>query len=521
MITFNKFLKVAAVVSLLIGMAGYARAADDSAKNGTSTKTETTQTNLGTITTTTIESNTEPKPTTSTSSATNSSSTNTATGGTDSADKAKNTAKDKTKKEKIDVNYSGLVNGRQVIPNTMAIFCKTNAIDMVKDTGKLYDCINKMVKKIKNKDSLVRQDGLKDWDEIRAEELRAMMAQAVAKGATIANYEEIQNSTGKAVSQTKTEHEDNVAIANTISISTDVMNTMRDLYAERLKYEAISGIKDIELSALGAGNDTDGTAEEGAAGTTVAGNAASGGDVMSSSEIKVSSTATNEETAESKSAESLCVDESLKKISGVTLKMTSSGNVACSDGGKEVACQDGIYPNGDGTSFACKGGTCASCIEEVVATPNNPQNGGKPNLDMDEDEDPNASIPCEAGLKEVSGYKMLSVSTDKAICSNGSKQVACPDGKYKNGDGTYACKGGKCTGCVDNVEVIGSKVKECPKDAKEVTGQSASFKLSDDESTWQVVCKNGTKSVSCPDGLYPNGSKMYVCTGGNCKACTK
>ena len=521
MITFNKFLKVAAVASLLIGMAGYARAADDSAKNGTSTKTETTQTNLGTITTTTIESNTEPKPTTSTSSATNSSSTNTATGGTDSADKAKNTAKDKTKKEKIDVNYSGLVNGRQVIPNTMAIFCKTNAIDMVKDTGKLYDCINKMVKKIKNKDSLVRQDGLKDWDEIRAEELRSMMAQAVAKGATIANYEEIQNSTGKAVSQTKTEHEDNVAIANTISISTDVMNTMRDLYAERLKYEAISGIKDIELSALGAGNDTDGTAEEGAAGTTVAGNAASGGGAMSSSEIKVSSTTTDEKTTESESSESLCVDENLKKISGVTLKVTSSGNVACSDGGKEVACQDGIYPNGDGTFIACKGGTCASCIEEVVVTPDDTQGKSEPNLDLDSDENPNASIPCEAGLKEVSGYKMLSVSTDKAICSNGSKQVACPDGKYKNGDGTYACKGGKCTGCVDNVEVIGSKVKECPKDAKEVTGQSASFKLSDDESTWQVVCKDGTKSVSCPDGLYPNGSKMYICTGGNCKACTK
>lgn len=521
MITFNKFLKVAAVASLLIGMAGYARAADDSAKSGTSTKTETTKTNLGIITTTTIESNTEPKPTTSTSSATNSSSTNTATGGTDSADKAKNTAKDKTKKEKIDVNYSGLVNGRQVIPNTMAIFCKTNAIDMVKDTGKLYDCINKMVKKIKNKDSLVRQDGLNDWNEIRAEELRAMMAQAVAKGATIANYEEIQNSTGKAVSQTKTEHEDNVAIANTISISTDVMNTMRDLYAERLKYEAISGIKDIELSALGAGNDTDGTAEEGAAGTTVAGNAASGGDVMSSSEIKVSSTSTNDETAESKSAKSLCGDESLKNVSGITLKMTSSGSVACSDGSKEVACQDGIYANADGTSFACKGGTCASCIEEVVATPDDTQGKSEPNLDLDSDEDPNASIPCEAGLKEVSGYKMLSVSTDKAICSNGSKQVACPDGKYKNGDGTYACKGGKCTGCVDNVEVIGSKVKECPKDAKEVTGQSASFKLSDDESTWQVVCKNGTKSVSCPDGLYPNGSKMYICTGGNCKACTK
>ena len=131
MIIFNKFLKVAAVASLLIGMAGYAQADDSSTGSGTSTKTETTKTDLATITTTTIESNTEPKPTTSTSSSTNSLSTNATTGGTESADKAKNTANDKTKKEKIDVNYSGLVNGRQVIPNTMAIFCKTNAIDMV------------------------------------------------------------------------------------------------------------------------------------------------------------------------------------------------------------------------------------------------------------------------------------------------------------------------------------------------------------------------------------------------------
>lgn len=463
MIIFNKFLKVAAVASLLIGMAGYARADDSSTGSGTSTKTETTKTDLATITTTTIESNTEPKPTTSTSSSTNSSSTNATTGGTKSADKAKNTANDKTKKEKIDVNYSGLVNGRQVIPNTMAIFCKTNAIDMVKDTEKLYECINKMVKKIKNKDSLIRQDGLNDWDEIRAEELRAMMAQAVAKGATIANYEEIQNSTGKAVSQTKTEHEDNVAIANTISISTDVMNTMRDLYAERLKYEAISGIKDIELSALSAGNDTDGTADEGAAGTTVAGSAASGDKTMSSSEIKVSSTTTDEETSESKSAESLCVDDSLKKVSGITLKVTSSGNIACSDGGKEVACQDGIYPNGEGTFIACKGGTCASCIDEVVITPDNQKNGGDPNLDLDADEDPNSSeeeLACyDDKLKEVSGYKILSTSSDKSICSDGSKQVACPDGKYKDGNQTFACKGGKCTGCIDEVVVTGQKKK--------------------------------------------------------------
>lgn len=457
MITFNKFLKIAAVASLLIGMAEYAKAADSTTENGTSTTTETTTTDLATITTTTTESSSEPKPVTSTPSSTSSTSASSSTtGGTGNGNKPK--------KEKIDVNYSGLVNGRQVIPNTMAIFCKTNAIDMVKDTEKLYDCINKMVKKIKNKDSLIRQEGLNDWDEIRAEELKAMMSQAVAKGAAIANYEEIQNSTGKAVSQTKTEHEDNVGIANTISISTDVMNTMRDLYAERLKYEAISGIKDIELSALAAGNDDEGTAEEGTAGTTVAGNAASGDKTISSSEINTSSTITDDETSDSQSSEELCSDESLKKISGITPKNSASGNVVCSDGNQESACQDGIYQSGERTFIACKGGTCTSCVEEIVVTPDNPQDDSEPNLDLDADEDPNGAeeeeLACyDDNLKEVSGYKLLSASTSGAVCSDGSKQVACPDGKYKDGSKTFACKEGKCTGCMDEVVITGQKKK--------------------------------------------------------------
>lgn len=457
MIIFNRFLKVAAVASLLIGMAGYAQADDSSSGSGTITKTETTTTDLATITTTTIESNTEPKLGSSTSATASSS---TAADGTKSADKTKDAAKDK--KEKADVDYTGVVNGRQVIPNTMAIFCKTNAIDMVKDTGKLYECINKMVKKIKNKDALIRQDGLNDWDEIRLEELKAMMSQAIAKGATISNYEEIQNSTGKAVSQMETEHEDNVGIANTISISTDVMNTMRDLYAERLRYEAISGIKDIELSALGAGNDTDGTAAEGTAGTTVAGSAASGDKKITDAEITATSTITGEDDQES--AASLCVDKSLKEVSGITVKINTAGNPVCSDGSKEVSCQDGIYPNGDGTSIACKGGKCESCIEELTVTPDNPKDEDEPNLDLDEDEDPQSSNEDELAcyddkLKAVSGYKILNASADGATCSDGSKNVACPDGKYKDGDRTYACKGGKCTGCLDEVIVTGQNKK--------------------------------------------------------------
>ena len=77
-----------------------------------------------------------------------------------------------------------------------------------------------------------------------------MMGQATTKNASIANYQEVQNSVGKAISDTKTEHEDNVGIASSVSVSTDVINTMRDLLVERLKYEAISGIASIDPEVI-------------------------------------------------------------------------------------------------------------------------------------------------------------------------------------------------------------------------------------------------------------------------------
>lgn len=320
---------------------------------------------------------------------------------------------DSSKKAEDATKYTGVFNDRQIVPNSMAIYCKTNAEDMVKESKKLYDCINLIAQKINATDTAVRDENRLRYDEIRYEELKTLMSQAVAKGASISNYEKIQNEVGNASGQTKTEHEDNVAIANTLSTLTDVINTMRDLYAERLKNEAIAGINSInpEVIAKMAKNAeaADGTNEGKGSETAADSGAASGKGTQETSSTEVEMKENMPKTSEFTWVEgntcsrrvcdstdpnncrdeeqtcpdntyplsdgisvicfmgkcvqhdlaSICTDETLQKINKNLV--TASGGKCTFGDGKEVDCQDGIYSNG----FACLNGTCKSCKEEL------------------------------------------------------------------------------------------------------------------------------------------------------------
>lgn len=326
-------------------------------------------------------------------------------GSSSGSEKANSTkAEDATK-------YTGVFNERQIVPNSMAIYCKTNAEDMVKDSKKLYDCINLIAQKINDKDTAVRDENRLHYEEIRYEELKTLMSQAVAKGASISNYEKIQNEIGDASGKTQTEHEDNVAIANTLSTLTDVINTMRDLYAERLKNEAISGISSISPGVIA--NMAKNTAESSESGTKNESSSAGSGErsgkgtqTTDSTEVKITETSPktsdpewlegnnctrrvcsgedncNNETIPCPNGtypvtgtgysmicfmgkcikydiDNLCTDESLKKINK---KLNSASDGKCDYGdGNEVTCEDGIYSNG----YVCLNGTCKSCKEEL------------------------------------------------------------------------------------------------------------------------------------------------------------
>ncbi len=336
----------------------------------------------------------------------------TSTADSGSTGTASGTATDKNKKEDT-TNYTGVFNERQIVPNTMAIYCKTNAEDMLKESSKLYNCINDIARSINDKDSSVRAENLQRFSEIRYEELKTMMAQAIAKGAAISNYENIQNELGDATGKTKTEHEDNVAIANATSTLTDVINTMRDLYAERLKNEAISGIQSIDPKVI-----KDIAEQESAA----------SGDSDKKDEASGASTAKDAKRDQESTSTKITVTENNPNRSVAWKDGNNCSQTVCTGSEDDtcheevITCPDNVYPiNGSaGTYMVCMRGECKKYED----------------ADM-----------CDNGtLQEQSG----SISNwETGMCGDSE----CPAGIYNVSGRKVACYNGSCTVCLDEVVV--------------------------------------------------------------------
>ncbi len=318
------------------------------------------------------------------------------------------------KKQKEDTtNYTGVFNERQIVPNTMAIYCKTNAEDMLKESSKLYNCINDIARSINDKDSSVRAENLQRFSEIRYEELKTMMAQAIAKGAAISNYENIQNELGDATSKTKTEHEDNVAIANATSTLTDVINTMRDLYAERLKNEAISGIQSIDPKVIKDIAEQESSAANGS---------------EKKDENSNASTAKDGKRDQESTSTKIAVTENNPNRSVAWKDGNNCSQTICTGGNddtcheKVITCPDNVYPiNGSaGTYMVCMRGECKKYED----------------ADM-----------CDNGtLQEQSG----SISNwETGMCGDSE----CPAGIYNVSGRKVACYNGGCKVCLDEVVV--------------------------------------------------------------------
>lgn len=147
--------------------------------------------------------------------------------------------------------YSGVYNDHQLIPNTMATKCKKSAEDMVKNPQELRDCINRLALKRRDSNAETSREGLKDLQEIKFDQLQEMASLAAAKGAAVADYyAKTAQQTDEANKNAKTTSDVDSAAVNTSAILTSVVNSMRDLYIEQLKYLAISNIENIEKSVL-------------------------------------------------------------------------------------------------------------------------------------------------------------------------------------------------------------------------------------------------------------------------------
>ncbi len=166
-------------------------------------------------------------------------------------------AADQKNEKNEPIKYSGMYKGRQVVPNTLAIFCQMEGpvfVGTEKATvGKKevagatasWACLLKILEKMKHPDPQTRDEGVRDWKTITQDEIDQFMSETIAKGAVVENYEKDQDTMVYAAKETKDDHTDNVTKAATQLNMADVINTLRGLYAEELKYTVLSTLSSV------------------------------------------------------------------------------------------------------------------------------------------------------------------------------------------------------------------------------------------------------------------------------------
>ncbi len=333
-------------------------------------------------------------------------------------------AAEERKEDVNDVNYTGVYNGRQIVPDIMAIYCKTNAEQFLADPSLMDKCLNRYLAAMNNANASLRADGVKDYNALVLRAALDAFATATTKSASVANYEDVQNDMADKSRQGQTEREDGAAISNTTSVTTDVINSLRELYASRLFVEAVQALEAVDPSVI----DQDVVDEVNKEAEKASRDVSEDTDfaVQTEAELKnqeeIDDGGVDPDEAEAaEEAERAAVAEQQAAEKEADSAITFVGNGQCSSGGKTVACANGTYKDQYGKEWVCDGGICML----------------KSLLDAEE--------AANASEKEKETAAAAGTFVGNGQCSAEGKTVACADGKHTDQYGKeWSCEGGIC-----------------------------------------------------------------------------
>lgn len=261
----------------------------------------------------------------------------------------------------------------QLIPNEMAVFCKTSAEKIANDPQEINRCINKILQKLKNNNAEIQTAGKEEFNKIQIEETERLVAKSVAKSAVVPNYEQIQEDQSEAADNTANEHEDNLLTADSINVYSSFVNSLRDLYTERLKSDALYKLQFIDLNKVQDIIAAETPASESSSSTqTASSDTQSGGTDTSSATLSLSSSSANSGAVaenmkifegKTYTKENPMVSEWVWSVNDMCERQvcTGTGHVMteldCETEFK--TCEDGIYKSKVGSEdIVCKNGKC-------------------------------------------------------------------------------------------------------------------------------------------------------------------
>lgn len=248
---------------------------------------------------------------------------------------------DKTEEKTDDTVYTGVYEGRRLFTDLMAQHCKINAEDVVKDINKMYDCLNQYITEMNNSNAAAKSKANEDFTLLQISVMRDLVATAITKLQNVNNFEETSQKYKEASVGVKTERDDNAVMVYTQSYMANILNSIRELQAQSLMFEAINGLAYIDPSVI----DTDDDAKSSSKSGKTGGSSTSDSTIIQSTTTISSGDEGSPDTSADSDADYL-------------------GNNKCLENGQTVTCSEGEHRDKNGTLVYCIDGICTYSAEE-------------------------------------------------------------------------------------------------------------------------------------------------------------
>ena len=147
--------------------------------------------------------------------------------------------------------YTGIYNERQLYPNAMATYCQINGEDMAKDITQIENCLIRYIVSNEKEDATEKEVARNDFNTLRAAMLNMVLSQATTKEKNEQTLEKkLEDEYQKSADKSDDQQKDMVVISETGAFLTDIINAMRDMYADKMKYESIEGLQGIDFETV-------------------------------------------------------------------------------------------------------------------------------------------------------------------------------------------------------------------------------------------------------------------------------
>ena len=146
--------------------------------------------------------------------------------------------------------YTGLFNGRHIIPDEMAKHCRITGEAVAQDPEEFIKCIRQYVSEMNNPNATAKAEAEKEYEMLKYKFLTDAGSTAMTKSVATTNNSDTIDKTSDAQSKGRTESDDNKTIMASGMLSVNVLNDIRELLVEQLKFDVVGGIGEIDPAII-------------------------------------------------------------------------------------------------------------------------------------------------------------------------------------------------------------------------------------------------------------------------------